>query len=184
MKFWEYLNREVQNAQTEGAGIIIQMDGNLWAGDIINPGDPKPQNGNGKMFEEFLLKNNTISVVNASPLCEGKFTRIRNMKNGTQQKTCIDYFLVCDQIEPLVSKMTIDEGDEISLTRYRGKVVQTDHKMLKLEVNLSFHKQGHHERVEVFNVRNKVNQKEFCTFTSKDNRFTKCFISCEESVDI
>ena len=130
------------------------------------------------MFEEFLLKNNTISVVNASPLCEEKFTRIRNMKNGTQQKTCSDYFLVCDQIEPL------DESNEIALTRYRGKVVQTDHKMLKLEVNLSFHKQGHHERVEVFNVRNKVNQKEFCTFTSKDNRFNKCFISCEESVDI
>ena len=139
VKFWEYLNREVQNVQTEGAGIIIQMDGNLWAGDRINPWDPKP-----KMFEEFLLKNNTISVVNASPLCQEKFTRIRNMKNRTQQKTCNDYFLVCDQIEPLVSKMLIDEGNEIALTRYRGKVVQTDHKMLKLEVNLSFHKHGHH----------------------------------------
>ena len=27
-------------------------------------------------------------------------------------------------------------------------------------------------------------KKMFCTFTSKDNRFSKCFLSCEESVDI
>ena len=97
------------------------------------------------------------------------------MKNGTQQKTCLDYFIVCDQIEPLVSGMKIYEDNEIALTRYQGKVVQSDHKMLKLEVDLSFHKQEHHDRIEVFNVRNKECQKMFCTFTSKDNRFSKCF---------
>ena len=47
-KFWDYLNSDVQNAKKEGAGIIIQIDGNSWAGDKINPGDPKIQNMNGK----------------------------------------------------------------------------------------------------------------------------------------
>ena len=126
-------------------------------------------------MENFLIGNKNLSVVNASKLCKGKLTRSRNMKNGTQQKTCLDYFIVCDQIEPLVSGMKIYEDNDIALTRYQGKVVQSDHKMLKLEVDLSFHKQEHHDRIEVFNVRNKECQKMFCTFTSKDNRFSKCF---------
>ena len=45
-KFWDYLSTEVNNANTCGAGIIVQMDGNLWAGSDIVPGDPKPQNQN------------------------------------------------------------------------------------------------------------------------------------------
>ena len=51
---------------------------------------------------------------------------------------------------PLVNKMTIDEQDEIALTRYAGGVVRTDHKMLKLEINLNIHKSEKHERTEVF----------------------------------
>ena len=43
-KFWNYLNDEVKNASIAGAAMIIQMDGNLWAGDKIIPKDPKPQN--------------------------------------------------------------------------------------------------------------------------------------------
>ena len=50
MAFWDYLNKEVQNAAKDGAGLIIQMDGNLWAGDRIIKGDLKVQNQNGKIF--------------------------------------------------------------------------------------------------------------------------------------
>ena len=74
--FWEYLNEQVQKAATEGTGLIIQMDGNLWAGGSIVMGDLKVQNQNGKMFEQYLTKNPTISVGNALPLCQGKFTRV------------------------------------------------------------------------------------------------------------
>ena len=35
-------------------GLIIQMDGNLWAGNSSIPGDPNPQNKNGKLFENFV----------------------------------------------------------------------------------------------------------------------------------
>ena len=64
-KFWDYLSTEVNNANTCGAGIIIQMDGNLWAGSDIVQGDPKTQNQNGKRFADFLLQNQNLSVVNA-----------------------------------------------------------------------------------------------------------------------
>ena len=168
-KFWEYLNSEVANVKTDGASIILQMDGNLWAGNKIIPSDPKPQNQNGKRIKEFLLKNPNLTVVNATNLCEGKFTRVRN-----ESKTIIDFFVVCDQLFPLVSKMKVDEKGKYQMSRYKGKVVRTDHNMLYLELNLTLNMNEKHESINVFNVRNKKCQKQFYIFTSKDDRFTKC----------
>ena len=51
--FWKYLHDEVHKARMDGAGIVIQMDGNLWAGDKIINGDIRKQNQNGKLFENF-----------------------------------------------------------------------------------------------------------------------------------
>ena len=36
-----------------------------------------------------------------------------------------------------------------------GRIVKTYQRMSKLEVNLTFHKEKHHDRIELFNVRNK-----------------------------
>ena len=68
-------------AKMTGSGFILHFDGNLWAGSQIIPGDPRPQNKNGKLFQEFLERNPHLSVVNALPQCEGLITRSR-MKNG------------------------------------------------------------------------------------------------------
>jgi hypothetical protein len=91
---------------------------------------------------------------------------------------------VCDLILPVVSKMTIDSKEEVAMTRYKGRIVKTDHRMLKLEVNLTFHKEKHHDRIEVFNVRNKKCLKMFCEFTSKDDVLSKCFESQEEDFNV
>ena len=66
--------------------------------------DPRPQNKNGRLFEEFLDRHPNLTVVNATNMCEGRFTRVRNIS-----KTIIDFFVVCDQILPLVSKMKVDD---------------------------------------------------------------------------
>ena len=44
--FWNYLDNEVSEAKKVGAGFILQFDGNLWAGNNVLPGDPRPQNRN------------------------------------------------------------------------------------------------------------------------------------------
>ena len=183
VKYWDYLNQEVHNARENGAGIVIQMDGNLWAGDDIIKGDPKQQNQNGKMFQDFLSKNLDLTVANALPDCEGKITRRRHMKNGTQE-SILDFFVVCDQVLPLVTKMKVHEEDEIAFVRYAKKVVKSDHKVLELNVDLKIHMEAKHERQEIFNLRNKTKQKLFYEFTSKIGRFTKCVSSCEESVEV
>ena len=44
--FWKYLDDEAEEAKKSGSGLVIQLDGNLWAGSDIIPNDPRPQNRN------------------------------------------------------------------------------------------------------------------------------------------
>ena len=62
--FWNYMNQEVHFAKLDGAGFILQFDGNLWAGKKIIPNDPNRQNRNGKFFEQFLKQYN-LSVAHS-----------------------------------------------------------------------------------------------------------------------
>ena len=182
-KFWKYLTSEVQKAKDNGAKVIIQMDGNLWAGSDIIKGDPRPQNRNGKLFQEFLQSNPNLNVTNAISKCEGKITRVRHMKNKTQE-SILDFFIVCDEILPLVTKMKIHEKDDLAIKRYKEKAVKSDHKMLSLELDLKIHNDTVHDKVEVFNIRNKTCQTSFFEFISKEGRFTKCFSSCEDEINV
>ena len=68
--FWTYLDEEVLEADSSESGFILHFDGNLWAGKDIIPNDPRPQNRNGKLFEEFLKRHPHLTVVNDLPQCE------------------------------------------------------------------------------------------------------------------
>ena len=76
--FWEYFDNEVIEAGKSGSGLKIQMDGNFWAGKDIIPKDPRPQNNNGKLFQQFLERNKNLTVVNSLDICEGLITRKRS----------------------------------------------------------------------------------------------------------
>ena len=178
--FWDYIEQEIQNASKNGAGMIIQIDGNLWAGNKIVKNDPNTQNQNGRLFEDFLKRNRNITAL---LICKSKITRARNTSNGTQE-SILDFFLVCEQILPLVTKMEIFENGENALTRYRGgKVVRSDHNMLHCEINLTFHDQKKHEQVKMFNLTNQECQAKFKNYTSNTNIFSKCFES-DESINL
>ena len=69
--------------------------GNLWAGNKIIPSDNKVQNRNGKYFEQFLLRNPHLTVMNALPICEGIITRVRHKINRTEE-SILDFFIVCN----------------------------------------------------------------------------------------
>ena len=90
-KFWEFIEEEVNNAEFEGNGLIIQMDGNLHAGSQLIKGDPNKQNQNGCLFCEFLERNDNLCVVNALDLCEGVITRKRKVENMTEEEI-LDFF--------------------------------------------------------------------------------------------
>ena len=64
-KFWDYLDEEVIRSSQDGKGFILQCDSNAWLGPNIIPGDPRQQNKNGKLFEEFLNRNPHLTLINA-----------------------------------------------------------------------------------------------------------------------
>ena len=68
-KFWDFLEREVNNAIVAGAGFILQMDGNCHLGPKHIKGDVNVQNANGKLFAEFLERNPHLTLVNSLPIC-------------------------------------------------------------------------------------------------------------------
>ena len=54
-QFWEYLEREVVEADRDEKMLVIQMDANCWLGANCISGDPnKLANSNGKLFHDFL----------------------------------------------------------------------------------------------------------------------------------
>ena len=176
--FWTFLEEEVLEAEICETGFILHFDGNLWAGKNIIPGDPRPQNKNGKLFQEFLERNPQLSVVNALPLCKGLVTRKRISK-GKHEESVLDFFLVCHRVLPYVSKMVIDESKEHILTnyqsaRYGGSAKDSDHFTQYMDINLKIISEKP-ERVEFFNFKDEKSQQIFQKLTSETEDFTKCF---------
>ena len=176
--FWSYLDEEVQYADQAAAGFVLHMDGNLWAGDNIIPGDPRPQNRNGKMFHNFLQRHPHLTVVNSLALCEGLITRSR-MVDGKVQKSVLDFFVICHRVLPFLNKMVIDESKTHILTNYQnirngGKVIDSDHFTQYMDLNLKI-ETVKPERIEMFNFKNEEGQKLFKEITTNTNEFSNCF---------
>ena len=176
--FWEYLHEEVLQAKYSGTGLIFHFDGNLWAGSAIIPGDPRPQNKNGQIFEQFLKQNPSLTVVNTLPLCEGLITR-RRFRDEKLEESILDFFVVCDKVLPFVTKMIIDEKKKFVLTNYERvkkgkKASDSDHATQILDVNLNIRKEKP-ERRELFNFKDVEAQQKFKSRTSMTKDFTDCF---------
>ena len=107
-EFWKYIDEDVFQANMSGSGFIMHFDGNLWAGKDVIPGDPRPQNRNGKLFKEFLDRHPHLSVVNGLPQCEGLITRSR-IKDGVKEISVLDLFVVRSKVLPFIKRMVIDE---------------------------------------------------------------------------
>ena len=143
--FWEYLEEDVLEADNSQSGFILHMDGNLWAGNTVIPGDPRPQNRNGRMFQDFLERNPHLTVVNALPLCDGLITRSR-LCNGLLEESVLDFFVVCNRVLPFVTKMVIDNQKQYILTNYKsvkkgGESKNSDHFTEYMDLDMEFVKE-------------------------------------------
>ena len=115
--FWDRLSNEADDPSQNDAGFILQMDGNLWAGSEVVKDDPNECNQNGKLFKTFLKNNPHLHVVNSLNLCEGKITRIR-ITIKKEEKSILDFFVVCSRVLGLLVKMVIDEEKQYALSNY------------------------------------------------------------------
>ena len=177
--FWSRLSYEAKEADNLDVGFILQMDGNLWAGCDIIPGDPNPINNNGRLFKEFLSKNPNLTVVNSLSICQGLITRRRVTVKNTEI-SIIDFFVVCPRVLQFIDKIVIDEDRNYILTNYKmrkgqNRPIESDHNPLILDLNISFEK-SMKERVEIYNLRSKECQQIFKEVTTRSSNLSDCFL--------
>ena len=177
-RFWEFIEREVDNAINVDAGFILQLDSNCHLGKEIIKDDVNVQNLNGKLFCAFMERNPHHSIINALPICEGTITRMRKTTRGVE-KSVLDVFVTCDEIRPYIVKMRVDEKRENALINFKAakqikRVIESDHNPVILDLNLIF--SGiKPERVEVFRFKDKEAQILFKQLTTNTTDFTSCF---------
>ena len=176
--FWKFLEEESIKTELLGHGLIIQMDGNVHGGPTLIKNDPNNQNINGRLFEQFLDRNSNLIVANNLNLCEGNITRIRNLKNKTEN-AILDFLIVNEKMLPFLKKMVIDEDRKFCLSNYaqykiNKRVIETDHNAIIAEFSLSIPKRKS-ERIELFNLRNKRCQALFTEETRRNSQLVNCF---------
>ena len=95
------------------------------------------------------------------------------------EKSILDVFVTCHRILPYITKMTVDENRKLALTNFNqvrngGKVIESDHNVEILEVNLQFSNLKP-ERIEIFQFKNRNSQLEFKQLTTNTTDFSNCF---------
>ena len=176
--FWDFIENEIQEADLQNHGIILQMDGNLHAGSTLVRNDPNPQNRNGKIFMDFLSRNKSLVVLNCQEQCEGVITRVRELESRTE-KAVLDFCIINEKLKPFFKQMVIDEKREFCLTntaqlKKNKRLIESDHNSSVINFNIQIESRIM-KRQELFNFKNKRCQAAFKEATENNSDLLKCF---------
>ena len=174
--FWNYFDEEAQRAQSEGHGFMLQGDMNARLGPAVITSDTKPANENGKLFANFVARNQ-LTIVNTLDICKGSTTWTK-MRDGKELKSTIDFIVVCKRVLPFVTKMIIDNDNDHRITNFNnvkkgGKTTEADHTPMWIEINLKISPEKT-EKIELTNFKDPVAQKNFKRMTDETEEFTRC----------
>ena len=165
------------------------MDANSKLGPRFVPSAPGEQSKNGKMLER-VIKENDLIVVNGMDLCEGIITRFRKTINK-DEKSFIDYFLVCRRFFELIIMMKIDEERIYSLTKFSNKkgakdLKESDHNtmILKVKTNWKNLVDDKDIRTEIYNFKKKDDFKIFQVETSNNEELRACFNDENDDLEV
>ena len=179
------MSEQTQHARTSGKGLILQGDLNSWLGPKNLPGDLRPQNGNGRLFQNFL-EENKLTCVNSLPLTKGLVTRRRKYLNEVREST-LDFYVVCQSVLPLIQSMEIFNHTDHNLTNYyksdnKCEAVSSDHAPLSMEVKLEAIP-ATKKKIEIPNFQDFESLKKFTEATSQTKEFTDCFVGEQDVLE-
>ena len=184
MPFFSKLEEEIISAKLANKSIIIQMDANSKLGKNIHPLDPKDQSPNGAVLASIVERNDLIVVNTLQNKCKGVITRRRCMEDAVEESV-IDFLIISVDIMNDLKELIIDEEKEHALTKMthhkKGvKLVTSDHNVLLSKFRIPVEVNTDKERVEIFNFRNKTNQKIFTEATSNTTKLSEVFETNED----
>ena len=146
------------------------MDANAKVGFEIIKKDPHCQSQNGRLLVGLIERQN-LFILNTSELCEGVITRHRKTING-DEKSVIDYIVVCDFLLQYLERMIIDEPRIFVLTKYAKRTkTESDHNLLFAVVSKT--------KREIFNFKNSECQTKFFEVTENTTKLSSCFQSTD-----
>ena len=120
MKFFTCFEIAIQSALFNGNLICSELDANSKIGLENILSDPNNISANGHILMEIVNRNGLI-VVNSTSKCFGTITRRRKTKIS-EEKSVIDYYIVCPKFFELISSMEKDENRKYVLTKYSSRM--------------------------------------------------------------
>ena len=178
LKFWMALDQEVLAAKSENCMVLIQMDANAKVGRSVITNDPNNlTDNNGQQMLE-LVSRHELAILNADARCRGTITRHRVSKKS-EEKSILDYMLVCKDLYQHFESMMIDEERSLTLTKYTtSKTTKSDHNPMFARFKVEYRKNRFKvPRREIFNLKNEECQGKFFKDTNAGQKFQKCFWS-------
>ena len=156
MNFFTSLETAVMDAISNGYLMCAELDANSKIGMENLKSDPNHISANGQLLMELVNRNGLI-VVNSSSKCTGVITRLRRTK-VSDEKSVIDYFIVCPKFFELIISMEVDESRKYVLTKYSSRmgvpcIVESDHNPLVCTLKIKWDNRIKIARKEVFKLK-------------------------------
>ena len=175
-EFFIEMESRIISAKDNQKLICIQLDANSKLGSQIIKGDPNDMSSNGKLLLEVVTKHNLI-VVNSTDKCFGLITRFKETKLG-EERSVIDFFIVCDELFQRVVKMEVDEKRQHVLTKFRkyknkSVVTESDHNILILSLKFRWSSKLQIKQKEIYNLKDESGLDAFRENTSHCSNLTK-----------
>ena len=173
--FFIALQQEVVKAELQGKSMIIEMDSNSKLGPQIIPNDPHHQSVNGKLLSGIIDRHGIIVANGVANKCVGLITKRRQTKD-TLEESIIDQVLLSEDLKNELESLIVDEEGHnalLNITKTKGGVKKTisDHNPMVTNLNLKWSRKVSAERVEMYNLKNKLCQAQFKEVTSERGRF-------------
>ena len=129
-----------------------------------------------------------IVMNNSEQKCKGKITRRRITKHS-REESIIDFGIVCEIMEDMISEVVIDEDRHNILTRHTNtktgvKIKESDHNSIITQVKVNWNKTKNVTRVEMYNFKDSEGMKKFKHMTSNNNFLSEVFDDKNKDVSV
>ena len=172
-EFWQEIENHVNHAFEDKCLVIMQLDANAKLGTQLFSKDPHNMSENGLLLSEMANRQN-LHILNTDELCMGAITRHRKTIAG-EEKSIIDYILVCDGLRTHFEYMIIDEDRTHVLSKYctrRGirSEIESDHNVQFAKFTVKYQEIRCKTIREIFNFKNTECQQKFFEVTENSSK--------------
>ena len=177
--FFVALEEEIVKAELFGKSVILEMDSNSKLGPSFIKSDPHSQSPNGKILSEMIIRQGLVVVNGLDNKCTGAITRMRVTKDNTE-RSIIVHVIITEDMEEDLESLVVDEERNHVLTRFTKskngiKETKSDHNVLITKFKLKWNRRMKSNRIELYNLKNKDDQKKFKEITSHETYLSEVF---------